>query len=97
MASVREEIAYRGVAMSILWYSLGNPWIAALICAIAFAAAHWAQGAKSGVFIFFLALMMHGLVAITGTLILAMVVHGIYDFVAGYLISREVQGFESRG
>ncbi len=52
---VAEEIGYRGVAMSILWYSLGSRWLAGFICAAAFAAAHWIQGAKSGVVLFAIA------------------------------------------
>lgn len=88
-AGVAEEAAYRGVGMQILWYSLGNPWIAATICALAFAAAHWMQGFKSGVMIFGVALVMHALVAFTQTLVLAMIVHAIYDFVAGWLIRRQ--------
>ena len=94
LAAVTEEAAYRGVAMSILWYSLGNPWIAALICAAAFAAAHWPQGALSGVIIFGIALLMHALVAFTGTLVLAMIVHAAYDFAAGQLIAREAARFD---
>jgi membrane protease YdiL (CAAX protease family) len=88
-AGVAEEVAYRGVAMQILWYSLDNPWIAALISSLAFAAAHWVQGFKSGVMIFGIALVMHGLVAFTHTLVLAMFVHAIYDFIAGWLIRRQ--------
>jgi hypothetical protein len=34
-------------------------------------------------------------VAYTGTLVIAMVVHAIYDFVAGYRISREAIRFET--
>lgn len=90
-AAVAEEAAYRGVGMSILWYSLGNPWVAAALCALAFALAHWMQGWKSGVVIFAIALVMHGLVELTGTLVLAMVVHVLYDLVAGWLIAREAR------
>ena len=91
VASISEEVVYRGVTMQILWYSLGNPWAAALICAVAFAAAHWAQGFKSAMFIFAFALVTHLLVWVTGTLILAMIIHAIYDLAAGYLISREAK------
>ncbi|HTF89388.1 MAG TPA: CPBP family intramembrane glutamic endopeptidase [Planctomycetota bacterium] len=94
VASISEEAAYRGVAMSLLWWSLGNPWIAAAICALAFAAAHWMQGWKSGVAIFAIALAMHGLVAFTQTLVLAMIVHAIYDIAAGYWIHRQLQADE---
>lgn len=96
-ASVIEEIVYRGVAMSILWYMLGNAWIAALISAIGFAGAHWTQGAKSGAMIFFIGLIMQGLVAVTATLVLAMIVHAAYDLVAGYLIAREARRFDAEG
>lgn len=97
-ASVAEEAAYRGVGMSILWYSLGTPWIAALLCATAFSLIHWTQGWKSKVTIFAITLVMHGLVGFTGTLILAMLVHAIYDLAAGYRIAREAQalGHEPR-
>lgn len=93
-AGVSEEVAYRGVGMAILTYTLGNAWIAALISAIAFAVAHSVQGWKSGVIIFLIAVVMHGLVALTGTLILAMAVHILYDLVAGVLISRDADRFE---
>jgi membrane protease YdiL (CAAX protease family) len=95
-AGVAEEAAYRGVGMSILWYALGNLWLAALICALAFALAHWTQGFKSGVAIFAIALVMHALVSVTGTLVVAMVVHILYDFGAGYLIARQAKLDEAR-
>jgi membrane protease YdiL (CAAX protease family) len=94
-ASITEEVAYRGVVMSILWYSLGNPWIAALISATAFSLAHWIQGVKSAIVVFFMALVMHGLVAFTHTLVLAMMVHAIYDFVAGYRIARNAKAWSA--
>lgn len=89
LASVAEEAAYRGVAMQILWYSLGDPWLAAGICSVAFAAAHWVQGRKSMLMIFAVALVLHALVAYTRTLVLAMFVHAAFDFVSGWLIRRE--------
>ena len=94
VASVAEETAYRGVGMAVLWYSLGNPYAAAGVCAVAFALAHWTQGWKSAAVIFVIALVMHGLVAFTGTLVLAMVVHAVYDLVAGYLIAQEAAGYD---
>ena len=89
VASVSEEAAYRGVGMQILWYMQGNAWIAATICAIAFAVAHWMQGFKSVLMIFGVALVMHALVAFTQTLVLAMIVHAIFDFIAGWMIRRQ--------
>lgn len=97
VAGVSEEVAYRGIGMTILWYSFGNPWIAAAICAAGFAAAHALQGWKSGVIIFFIALTMHALVAYTGTLVYAIVVHVVYDLVAGWLIGREADRLVTEG
>ena len=88
LAAVAEEAAYRGVGLSILWYALGSPWPAVLISSSAFALAHWTQGWKSAATIFCVALVMHALVALTGTLVFAMIVHAVYDFIAGYSISR---------
>lgn len=82
-AGVAEEAAYRGVLMSVLWYALGDPWIAATIAAAAFAASHALQGWKSGVAIFLVALVQHGLVLSTETLVVAMVVHAAFDLGAG--------------
>lgn len=95
LAAVAEEAAYRGVAMNILWYSLGNPWIAVFLSAVAFAAAHATQGWKSAITIFAIALVMHGLVAFTGTLILAMIVHAAYDLVVGYGIARTARKYDA--
>ena len=90
-AGVAEEAAYRGVGMAILWYALGNPWLAALISASAFALAHWVQGWKSGLAVFAIGLVMQGLVAVTGTLVPAMIVHALYDYAAGILIARQAK------
>ena len=81
------ESAYRGVAIASLTWLLGNAWLAVLVSAVAFALAHSTQGWKSAVIVFFLALSMHALVAFTGTLVIAMVVHTVYDLVAGYLLT----------
>ncbi len=97
LASVAEEAAYRGVGMSILWYSLDNYWMAAVVSAVAFALAHWVQGWKSGVVIFAIALVFQGLVTLTGTLILAMIVHAVYDFAAGWSIMREAKSAAPAG
>lgn len=90
-ASVAEETAYRGVAMSILWYATGNPWLAAVVTALAFGLAHAVQGARSVAIVVLFGLVMQALVLYTGTLVLAMLVHAVYDFVAGYEIAREAR------
>jgi membrane protease YdiL (CAAX protease family) len=88
-AGIAEEAAYRGVGMYLLSQALGNAWVAALILSTAFALAHLLQEWKSLPFIFLMALAMHALVAVTGTLVVAMVVHAVFDLVAGVLAARE--------
>lgn len=95
LAGVAEETAYRGVGMATLWYALGNPWVSALILAAAFAAAHAAQGWKSGLAVFGIALVMHALVQFTGSLLPAMLVHATYDLVAGASIARTARRFDA--
>ncbi|WP_165063798.1 CPBP family intramembrane glutamic endopeptidase [Paludisphaera rhizosphaerae] len=93
-ASVAEEAAYRGVGWQLLSYSTGSVWASAGILSAAFALAHWNQGWKSGVTIAALAATFHGLVALTGTLVIAMIAHAAYDFVAGYLINRQARAYD---
>jgi membrane protease YdiL (CAAX protease family) len=92
-ASVAEEAAYRGVGMAILSFWLGNGVVAAAVLSLAFAVAHAPQGGKSMLVIIPMAIVMHVLVWLTGTLAIAIVVHAVYDFVAGYQISREARTF----
>jgi membrane protease YdiL (CAAX protease family) len=94
-ASVAEEAAYRGVAMSILWYATGNPYLSAVLCSLAFAVAHAVQGWRSGLTIYLVALVMHGLVWFTSSLVPAMIVHALYDFIAGWAIRREAMANEA--
>ena len=82
-AGVGEEITYRGVLYTLLWRWLGSADLAALISAVVFAISHMVQGWKSALVIFAFALVFQGLVASTGTLYVAMVVHGAYDITAG--------------
>lgn len=90
-AGIAEETAYRGVGMFVLTDLIGNPWIAAVILAIAFGLAHLLQEWKSVAIIILMALLMHALVQFTGALVVAMAVHALYDIVAGVLGAFEVQ------
>ncbi len=87
-AGVVEEIVYRGVLLQILWYWLGNWWIAVLLCSLAFALGHSIQGLKSVLIIFVMAIVFHGLVRYTGSLYIAMAVHALYDAIAGVAYLR---------
>jgi membrane protease YdiL (CAAX protease family) len=91
-AGISEEAAYRGVLTQVLWYSLGNPWIAVFIAAAAFAVAHALQGWKSTLIIFVIACVMHALVWFTGTLVIAMVVHATYDLAVPTIRRRISRG-----
>jgi membrane protease YdiL (CAAX protease family) len=79
IAGISEEAAYRGVLTQVLWYMLGSPWPAMFIAAVAFAVVHGIQGWKSAIVVFVIACLMHALVWYTGTLVIAMLVHAIYD------------------
>lgn len=52
------------------------------------------QGWKSGVIIFGIALVLHALVAVTGTLVIAMGVHTAYDLIVLTIVSRTRQRWE---
>lgn len=90
-AGIAEEAAYRGVLMHVLWYALGNPWVAVASSAAAFSLGHVLQGWKSMAVIFVLALAMHALVWFTGTLVIAMAVHALYDLLAPTLRRRTLR------
>jgi membrane protease YdiL (CAAX protease family) len=87
-----EEIVYRGVLFGILMYWLKDWWTAVLLCALAFAMGHAIQGWKSTAIIFVMSIIFHGLVRLTGTLYIAMVVHASYDIVAGLAYVSLYQG-----
>jgi membrane protease YdiL (CAAX protease family) len=79
-----EEIVYRGVLFGILYYWLNHWWAAVLLSAAAFALGHSTQGLKATVIIFFMSVVFHGLIRYSGTLYIAMAVHAVYDFIAGF-------------
>ena len=88
VAGISEEAAYRGVLMTILWYALGSAWIAVFVSALAFSIGHALQGWKSMLVIFIMACSMHALVWYTGTLVIAMAVHALYDLLVPTLRRR---------
>jgi membrane protease YdiL (CAAX protease family) len=90
-AGIAEETAYRGVGMAVLASSTGSAWVAGAVLSLAFGLAHITQEWKSVWIVVAMAVMMHALVACTGTLVVAMAVHAIYDILAGYFGSREAE------
>lgn len=91
MAGVAEEAAYRGVAVWTLTPIFGGPGPAIFLSAMAFAVVHAVQGGKAMAIIFGIALVLQGVVQLTGTLVIAMIIHAIYDLIAGAVAMRRVK------
>lgn len=87
LAGVGEELTYRGVMPVFLIRLTGSFWAGMLIAATVFSISHFPQGWRSVAIIFGIALVMQGLVFFTGTLLVAMAVHFIYDLTAGLTYS----------
>lgn len=87
-AGVSEEVTYRGVLFALLWTLTGSGWVAALVAAVIFGVSHSVQGWKSAGIITIIALLLHGLVAVSGALYPAIVAHAVYDIVAGLTYGR---------
>jgi len=88
LAGVGEEITWRGVQAALTGSLTGSAWIAAIVCALSFGAAHYNQGWKSAASIVLFALGFHLLVWLSGSLYVAMAVHVTYDIVAGLSYGR---------
>lgn len=83
LAAVAEEVTYRGLLFGILTAATGSVFASALLCSVSFGAAHAAQGFRSEILIGALALVLHALVVVTGSLLPAMAVHAIANIIAG--------------
>jgi membrane protease YdiL (CAAX protease family) len=94
-AGIAEESAYRGVAIWILTPVFGSIVPAIFLSAMSFSVAHAVQGGKTMAMIFAIALVFHALVYLTGTLVIAMVVHAAYDIVAGYAAAKRAKRIEA--
>ena len=82
-AGVSEEISWRGVQWILLTRLLGNAWMAAALCVVMFAVAHAVQGGRSVGIILAFGAAFHVLVALSGSLYVAMGAHALYDVLAG--------------
>jgi len=87
-AGVSEEITWRGVQPPLLAFLTGSPMAGAVLSAIFFGAAHAMQGFKSAMVIVVFAMAFQLLVWTSGSLLLAMIVHAVYDVTAGFTYSR---------
>lgn len=87
-AGIFEEIAYRGVLFAILADWTGSGVVGAGLAALAFGLAHWIQGAKAALFVILIGLGFQGLVWATGGLAVAVVVHVVFDLIAGFRMAQ---------
>jgi membrane protease YdiL (CAAX protease family) len=83
LAGIGEEITWRGVQTALLAYLTGSFVVGAALSAISFGVAHSIQGWKAAALIAVLALGFQAVVAISGSLYVAMLVHVLYDITAG--------------
>ncbi|MFN5853280.1 MAG: CPBP family intramembrane glutamic endopeptidase [Pirellulaceae bacterium] len=79
VASVSHELAYRGIGVAILSYSLGSMPLAILLCVLVYAALHAVQGWRSMIAVAAFAIVQHALVSYAGSLVPAILVHAIYN------------------
>ncbi len=84
-AGVFEEIAWRSVLFANVAELVHSGWMAAVLCSASFGVSHAYQGRHGMVATGAFALLMHALVALTGSLLPAIVVHALYDIGVGFL------------
>ena len=88
-AGVFEEIVYRGYLINYCWSLFeGSGYqqiIAVLLPALAFSIAHFYQGAKAVLKIFFLAVFFGYLFIYSGSLLIVMILHFLVDAIGGLL------------
>jgi membrane protease YdiL (CAAX protease family) len=87
-AAASEEVTYRGVMFLLLAGLTGSAWVGALVAAAVFGFSHVVQGWKSAGIVTGVALALHGLVAVSGSLYLAIAIHFLYDLIAGLAYGR---------
>lgn len=88
VAGFSEELTWRGTQFGLLSALTGQPLVAAFVSAIMFGAAHAVQGHQASVAVVPFALGFQLLALYTGSLYVAMVVHFLYDVIAGLSYGR---------
>ena len=88
-AGVFEEIVYRGYLINYCWYLFEGynyqQMLAVVLPAFAFSIAHFYQGAKAVLKIFFLAVFFGYLFIYSGSLLIVMILHFLVDAIGGLL------------
>lgn len=90
-AGIAEELAYRGLLFTLVASVVSGWWMPAVICAAAFGIVHLFQGWKGAGIAALMGLREHLVVGLTGTLIVAMLVHVLHDAIAGIVIGRRAR------
>lgn len=88
LAGIGEEITWRGVQTALGAALTGSYVTGSLLTAIAFGLGHLNQGWRSAFVIAFFSLGFQVLVAISGSLYIAMAVHVAYDITAGLTYAK---------
>ena len=99
-AGVFEEIAYRGFLVTYCWYLFdGSKYqqiLSIAVPAFAFAVAHFYQGAKAVLKIFFLAAFFGYMFILSGSLLIVMILHFLVDAVGGVLTLKYMTGEDDK-
>ncbi len=83
-AGIGEELVWRGALPALLAAATGSFTLAVVLSVFSFAVAHAIQGLRSVLAIATIAASFHALVFISGSLYVGMVVHFVYDVIAGF-------------
>lgn len=96
LAGISEEISWRGVQVTLLGSLFGSAAPAILVCVVGFTVAHAVQDSKSLPIVAGFAIAFHLLVALSGSLIVPIAVHALYDIAAGLAYGRYVRVSKAR-
>src|SRR6185295_13585120 len=91
VAGISEEVSWRGVQVSLLAHLLGSVPLAIVVCVAMFTLAHAVQETRSLLLVACFAAAFHLLVWLSGSLLVPIVVHAVYDAVAGLTAGRWVR------
>ena len=87
-AGIGEELVWRGVLPALVAAVSGSLAIGIVLSIVSFALAHAIQGLRSVLAIAAIAASFHALVFVSGSLYVAMMVHFVYDVIAGFTYAR---------
>lgn len=94
-AGIAEELIYRGVLFGLLYSWSAHFWSSAVVAALLFAFAHLVQGWAAVAIVFVYGLLFQMLYAATGSLLAPVLVHVMYDLIAGLAIARWSRGADN--